>query len=343
MVISRKLQGLLPEWAPFLRGVVELTDCSPTASREDLVRDRTFEQVRAKLDELLYEHFERLADDEPMRLQSLIAWHRYTLAGAALEHPRLRNLLRHTYRFATSRGPLSFDEILERSAADPLFEADADRVVWYNPDRRQEAWANSLFVGHAAPCVHTLRSFEESLLAALVDDAEKSGLAIAMRVASPGTDGFAATILGMRDLEEAPPAWQAFLGASGAKVFCGSYDASMPVMAFLNERRELLRTFDQLKQQGSIPPGFQRLIDAHFRDEIPAANEVVLNRNHPLVARALAESTAHPLASVLRLVVLGALSRAGMSVDRALHETQEDDLQWIAEALWTRRRSSDTV
>ncbi len=36
MVISRQVQGLLPEWASFLRGVLELGDCSPTLSREDL-------------------------------------------------------------------------------------------------------------------------------------------------------------------------------------------------------------------------------------------------------------------------------------------------------------------
>ena len=29
MVISRKIQRLLPEWASFLRGVLELNDCSP--------------------------------------------------------------------------------------------------------------------------------------------------------------------------------------------------------------------------------------------------------------------------------------------------------------------------
>ena len=38
MVISRKIQGLIPSWASFVRGVLELSDCAPTASREDLVR-----------------------------------------------------------------------------------------------------------------------------------------------------------------------------------------------------------------------------------------------------------------------------------------------------------------
>ena len=46
MVISRRIQGLLPGWASFVRGVLELNDCAPTASREDLVRDSRFALVR---------------------------------------------------------------------------------------------------------------------------------------------------------------------------------------------------------------------------------------------------------------------------------------------------------
>ena len=120
MVISRKIQGLLPQWAPFLRGVLELNDCTPTLSREDLVRDDTFDQVRAAIETMLYEHLERLAQNDRTRLDSVIVWHRYTLAGAALSERRLRGLLRRSYRLPTSQGLLTFDEILQRSPADPL-------------------------------------------------------------------------------------------------------------------------------------------------------------------------------------------------------------------------------
>ncbi|MCA9033163.1 MAG: ATP-binding protein, partial [Planctomycetaceae bacterium] len=59
MVISRRIQGLLPEWASFLRGCLELHDCAPTASREDLVRNEQFERVKHMLEVVLYEHLER--------------------------------------------------------------------------------------------------------------------------------------------------------------------------------------------------------------------------------------------------------------------------------------------
>lgn len=334
MVISRKIQGLLPPWASFLRGVLELNDCSPTASREDLVRDMTFAQVIAVLEQKLFEHFERVALEDPAKIEALLQWHRYTLAGSALHEPRLRNLLRKIYKFATSKGQMTFDEIVDASPADPLVELDAERVIWYNSDRRQERWINAIFMAHDVPCVHALRNFEEQLLAAFTADSNVGGEVTDFRPASPSSDHFTTSILGVRDLEEAPAEWQDFLSGTDARIMVASFRAEQPVMAFLNERYELHRTMDELKQQGTIPPGFQRMIDAHFQETSPSRNEVLLNRNHRLVGRALTQKTSGPLASVLRLLTINALSTAGATIPTNVQRQQVDDLDWIAEALW---------
>src|SRR5205085_10923474 len=138
--------------------------------------------------------------------------------------------------------------ILAQSQADALLESDAERVVWYNTDRRQEGWINSLFAGVEAPCVHALRSFEESLLACWAADANQAGTVTDLRMASPQAPRFAESILGIHDLEDAPAAWQEFLTATGATVLCAPFREEQPVMAFLNERYELLKTFDELKK-----------------------------------------------------------------------------------------------
>jgi hypothetical protein len=230
---------------------------------------------------------------------------------------------------------MSFDEIIEQSGADPIFETEFDRVVWYNTDRRQERWINSLFADDFAPCVHTLRSFEESLLAAMVADSNEEA-ATDLRYASPSSPQFAAGILGVDDLEDAPSEWQEFLSTTDARVRCASFRGDQPVMAFLNERHELLRTFEDLKKAGAVPAGFQRLIDAHFEEYESSQNEVLLNRNHRLIARALEQKTSSPLASVLRLLVVNALGAAGAALPRPAQHQQADDLDWIAECLWGR-------
>jgi hypothetical protein len=102
----------------------------------------------------------------------------------------------------------------------------------------------------------------------------------------------------------------------------------------LSERRELKRTLDELKKEGTIPAGFQRMIDAHFSNQDDLAGEVLLNRRHRLVGRALEQATGSPLAGVLRLLVTGGLQAAGLTVDRQMHQRQSDDLEWIADVLW---------
>ena len=279
---------------------------------------------------------ESIAVDDPNRMQAVLNWHRYTFAGAALENRRLRNLLRSVYTVSTSVGPMTFDQILQCSTADPLYETEADRVVWYNTDRRQERWINQLFAEHDVPCVHTFRSFEEALLARIVADNNEEGIATDLRIASPSAPNFAEGILGIRDLEDADDQWRDFLECSEAKVLCGSFNSRQPVMAFLNERYELARAFDELRKDGNIPSGFQRLIDSHFEDEPAGVNEIVLNRAHPLVDRVLSQRPGTPLSSVLRLLALQALNSAGASIATNAQQQQMDDLDWIAEALWGR-------
>ena len=249
--------------------------------------------------------------------------------------------MKNSASFATTAGPITFDAILSASAADPLFEPTASHVIWFNVDRRQERWAETVFAGQPGPCVHAVRTFEESLLAAMSADATADGTAdhVALRHAAAASEGFAQAVLGINDLTEADGAWQQFLAPAGATVYLASFDAATPVMAFLNERRELARTFDDIRKAGQVPAGFQRVIDAHLGAGGGAAklNEVLLNRRHPLVARAIGQPTAHPLASVLRLLVVNALSTAGATLPAEARKAQGQDLEWVADVLWTRK------
>jgi len=331
MVISRQVRDLLPPWASFLRGVLELGDCAPTASREDLVRDDRFQLVRSSLDDFLFRHLEKMAEDEPHRLEAIVNWHRYVLAGAALSETRLRTLLAKVYRFKTSRGALLFDEIQRLSAADALHETDADFVIWYNADRRQERYLDDVFASNRTPCVHVFRSFEESLLAAMISDSADH---IDLRPATPSSPNFASSVMGLVELEEAPAAWTDFLRSTQARIMVASFQPSLPVVAFLNERFELAQTFEELRKDGDIPRGFQRLIDAHFRQAPTGQNEVILNRDHRLVNRALKQGHRSPLGSVLRLLVMNALSAAGAGRGNEAAQVQAEDLDWIADALW---------
>jgi len=331
MVISRHIRELVPVWAPFLRGVLELPNCSPTSNREDLVRDAIFDSVCDAISDEIYVHFDELTRDHPHRWQSILHWHRYTFAGMAIHDEKLRVLLQSTYKFITSHGELTVEQILNRSRADALVEDEADYVVWYNADRRQEAWLNEFFANGSTPCVHTLRSFEETLLASMLG--EMTLEQVDLRAASPSSTNFCESILGMEERVEASEEWHSFFESLDSNIFVASTENKQPVMAFVNERYELSKTFDELRENGELPRGFQRLIDQHFQRSPAGKNEIVLNTQHRLVRRALEQGATSPLANVLRILVIAALSKAGARIQMAAQEMQAEDLEAIADAL----------
>ena len=331
MVISRHIRELVPVWAPFLRGVLELPNCSPTSNREDLVRDAIFDSVCDTISDEIYVHFDELTRNQPHRWQSILHWHRYTFAGMAIHDEKLRVLLQSTYKFITSHGELTVEQILSRSRADAIVEDEADYVVWYNADRRQEAWLNEFFANGSTPCLHTLRSFEETLLAAMLGEITLEQ--VDLRAASPSSENFCESILGLDERVDASEEWQSFFESLDSNIFVASTSNNQPVMAFVNERYELSKTFDELRENGELPRGFQRLIDQHFQRSPAGKNEIVLNTQHRLVRRALEQGTTSPLANVLRILVIAALSKAGARIQTAAQEMQAEDLESIADAL----------
>ncbi len=331
MVISRHIRELVPIWAPFLRGVLELPNCSPTSNREDLVRDAIFDSVCDTISDEIYVHFDELTRNQPHRWQSILHWHRYTFAGMAIHDEKLRVLLQSTYKFITSHGELTVEQILSRSRADAIGEDEADFVVWYNADRRQEAWLNEFFANGSTPCIHTLRSFEETLLAAMLGEITLEQ--VDLRAASPSSEKFCESILGMDERVDASEEWQSFFESLDSNIFLASTSYNQPVMAFVNERYELSRTFDELRENGELPRGFQRLIDQHFQRSPAGKNEIVLNIQHRLVRHALEQGTTSLLANVLRILVIAALSKAGARIQRAAQDMQAEDLESIADAL----------
>ena len=334
MIISRSIQGLMPDWATFVRGVLELPDCRPTASREELVRDEQFDSVRKSIENILFDYFEKLAKEKPSVWEALLGWHRYSLAGSALENERLRRLLRSTYRFSTHRGKLTFEEILDKSPASPIFEDEADYVIWYHGDRRQESAIESVFADVKTPCVHATMMFEEALLCEFANDKmNEQDSEIDCRIAVPGTKGFSQSVLGAKDLQPLNDDWEERFELIEAKMFSAECYGMQPVFAFLNERYDLVRTLDALKKGGDIPSSFQRMIDKHLDGEELPQNEILLNRRHPLVSRALDGQASESLAAVLRVLVFQAVQSAGMQLSAKEREQIESDLQLVAESL----------
>lgn len=328
MVINRRLDGLIPEWGHFYRGVLELPEMTPTASREDLVRDESFERLRANLEQLLLERLFELGEKDRGRLQSILNWHRYTFAGAALDVPPLRKLLEQHYLFQTSQGPLSF-----RKLSEAVKQAGAGSRIWFNTARGREAWINRMFSGLPVPCVQALRTFESALLEALADDARAGGDQLEVRPADPGDDDFLTFVLGGGRFEPLDDGWEQFFAPFRCSVETGEWRGDEPVLAFLNEKLQTRRDFDEIKADGKLPAAFAGIIDRHLGRDTGERHRLLLNRKHELVRGALEGGAHAPLASVLRTLAYHAFLTAGLAPRDEEQRTLRHDLEWIAETV----------
>ncbi len=114
MLVSDDARELLPAWAGFVGGVIESTELVPTASREDLQRDATYETAALAVKEALVGGLARLAKEAPSAWRRVLARHNEALLGAALCDDRLLDLLSETLRVPTSEGDLPLETVARR-------------------------------------------------------------------------------------------------------------------------------------------------------------------------------------------------------------------------------------
>ena len=115
MMVSDDARDLVPRWAGFAGAVIESDALKPTASREDLQKDDTFDAIAELVRETLIEGLYHVARHAPETWRTLLLHHNEALLGAALSDERLYNLLSDDLKVPTSEGDLTLPAIAKRS------------------------------------------------------------------------------------------------------------------------------------------------------------------------------------------------------------------------------------
>ena len=126
MLVSENADGLLPDWAFFVRCVVNTDALRPTASRDAFVDDEALDDARDALGDLLRDYLVGLASRDPRRLQRLIALHFLTFKALALHDDAFYALFVDWLDFETSHGVMSLGEYRRRYDV-VRFVADLDQ------------------------------------------------------------------------------------------------------------------------------------------------------------------------------------------------------------------------
>jgi molecular chaperone HtpG len=145
MLLSESAENLLPDWAFFVKCVVNANGLRPNAAREAFYDDDNLAATRDQLGQCLRDYLVRLSKEDPERLQRLLAIHFLSIKALAVHDDEFYRMIVDWLPFETSLGRMTLGEYRKHNP-----------VVRYVPDLDQfrqiarVAAAQSLCVINAA-------------------------------------------------------------------------------------------------------------------------------------------------------------------------------------------------
>ncbi|MDA3642827.1 HSP90 family protein [Saccharopolyspora indica] len=115
MLLGEDLSELLPEWAYFVRCVLNTEGLRPTASREQLVADEALEYTREEIGKALRRWIVQQATTRPARFERFVAVHHLGLKSMAVHDDDLAAAVLPWLTVETSAGRMTVRDYLDQS------------------------------------------------------------------------------------------------------------------------------------------------------------------------------------------------------------------------------------
>lgn len=115
MFITNKANNILPEWAFFVRAVINSDTLSPTASREEIYVNETLTEVKDALGKAVRNYLVSLSQQNPEALHTIIAHHNVALKSLCITDKKFLRFVFKWFAFETVHGDLRLEEIRNKS------------------------------------------------------------------------------------------------------------------------------------------------------------------------------------------------------------------------------------
>jgi molecular chaperone HtpG len=143
MAICDADTDLLPVWARFIRGVIDCPALQPTASREAVHQDDSFEAVRQVVTDQLADGLHKLASKQPEVWRKIAYGHSDVIMGWASKHDEFFRMVVDTVPLQTSRGRIALPEYLRASG----------NVIYYTTRKLESLQEKVLAEGSDVPAI----------------------------------------------------------------------------------------------------------------------------------------------------------------------------------------------
>jgi molecular chaperone HtpG len=104
MFLCENVPEILPKWASFVNGVINTPDLTPTAARDNFIRNAAAERLRDVLGDLIVKHLEQVHQRDPERFSQILRYHNWGIKAACFYYREFFAKFAHLLEWRTNSG-----------------------------------------------------------------------------------------------------------------------------------------------------------------------------------------------------------------------------------------------
>lgn len=114
MRLTKSAQNILPDWAFFVRTIINADDLKPTASREALYEDKTLLEAKKELGEQLINYLINMAENDSDKFEYFVSCHQMALKSLVLDNNYFCLKITPFLKFETNLGYMTLGNYIEK-------------------------------------------------------------------------------------------------------------------------------------------------------------------------------------------------------------------------------------
>ena len=295
MLVSHQADELLPEWAFFVRCILNVTDLRPTASRESFHDDQYLDETRAHLGQIIKDWLIDLSETAPQKLHQIIALHYRPIKALALDDETIFRLFVKWLPFETTYGMMTLEEIIAKS-----------EVIRYVDTVDQFRQVSSVALSQSICLVNAGHTYESDLIRRLSEvfpELETEKVEIDQLVQEFGELSLDERSQVMNFIKVADATLLPFRCKVDIRKF---HPVQLPVLYTSSEQANFQRSVE--KSQEAADDLFSGLMDAVQSESFEATwPSLCFNFNNPLVGQVSALSDAKLIQRTVEMLYIHAL------------------------------------
>ncbi len=271
MLLTEKGEGLVPDWAVFVKCIVNARDLRPTASREGFYSDETLHQAQKNIGNCIADYLKKLARENIEAFRAFLEVHSLVVRSMAIDDDELFQLFINELEFETTRGRMTGYDL----------RMSKEQLLYCNLKEYQQL--SQVFVAQGKLLINAGIVYTEELLFRM---SEFFGVSV-MRVNATEVDDLLKEVK-ISEMEQcvdfldiAQKVLEPYHCAVEMKQFI---PANLPAFYYVDSQAQLYRDLQNAKENSDGV--FSDLLDSFAEDiEEKQANTLYFNYQNPIIKK----------------------------------------------------------